>query len=49
MIVLTEELLDYLGDIYQREHIGLTHFVMFDDFVELWIENKWEEFANACS
>lgn len=39
---LTTELLDFLGDKFVKERIYLTHRIVFDDFVYLWVNNLWE-------
>jgi hypothetical protein len=44
-MVVSNELLEYLAEKYIKEDIGTIHMVMFDDFVELWVENKWNDFA----
>lgn len=40
--IMTEELLDYLGDKFVKERIFLTHKIVFDDFIYLWVNNLWE-------
>lgn len=39
---LTDELLDYLGEMYQRESIFAEYELSFDEFVELWTSGLWE-------